>query len=492
MNAFFYWIYKICSYICKLLRYFGFKRKPPPVILRPTKTPKKVIAAYFSSDTPRSSQNLVEMNPKLITHLYYAFVEVHPDGSIALQDPHKAAMGNYPEKFIAIKRLNPNLKLIFSCIPKGNSFTVVAENKELRKAFVNNTIELLQIWNFDGLDLDWEYPKLHDKESYILLLMELKQRFNDYGYLLTAAVRAIPVYRESGYDVPKMSKYLDYINIMTYDYYGSWSTHTGFNSPLYPSSLDTQYERQYLNVEASVRNWIGAGAPPEKICIGIPFYGRTFTLKDELENGVHAPIVGAGKPPAVTYYKVITQYTNWTTVWDDEQKGIYKYNANQWIGYDDHKTIKAKVKFALDKDIAGVFVWHLGGDDMTGETSGLKQFLLCHIYTQMTSDRKTREAKEPSGIEPIQPTEPSIVIDTDPSYYEDPELMRTKDKTREPSKTSLEIAITPDKEATVSVSKPDSHTMVNVPNESDIMPGSNVEDAPSPRSNEETEKVLNV
>lgn len=76
---------------------------------------------------------------------------------------------------------------------------------------------------------------------------------------------------------------------MTYNYYGSWSAYTGQNSPLYASSIETAYEKTHLNVNVSVHNWIKAGAAPEKMNIGMAFYGRSYTLLNESIHGLHAP-----------------------------------------------------------------------------------------------------------------------------------------------------------------------------------------------------------
>lgn len=81
---------------------------------------------------------------------------------------------------------------------------------------------------------------------------------------------------------------------MTYDLYGPWSSYTGQNSALYPSSVESDWEKQYLNMQSSVNNWRNAGASSDKLIAGIPFYGHTFTLSNAGQHGLHAPISGAG------------------------------------------------------------------------------------------------------------------------------------------------------------------------------------------------------
>ena len=72
-----------------------------------------------------------------------------------------------------------------------------------------------------------------DKENFAALVKELSDEFRPKGLLLTAAVS--PSYKviDAGYDVPMLNKYLDIINVMTYDYYGHWDKKTGHVAPLY-------------------------------------------------------------------------------------------------------------------------------------------------------------------------------------------------------------------------------------------------------------------
>lgn len=90
---------------------------------------------------------------------------------------------------------------------------------------------------------------------------------------------------------------------MTYNFYGPWSNHTGQNSPLYPSSLDSNYERNNLNVNVSVTNWINAGASPKKINLGMAFYGRSYTIPNGTEPGLHVPFT-KGMCRVFTYRQV--------------------------------------------------------------------------------------------------------------------------------------------------------------------------------------------
>lgn len=92
---------------------------------------------------------------------------------------------------------------------------------------------------------------------------------------------------------------------MTYDYYGSWSQYTGFNSPLYANPIESDWEKKNLNIDVSYIQWLKSGASANKLIIGLGFYGRSFTLQDEKNHGVHAPIHGAGVDGGAPNYDVV-------------------------------------------------------------------------------------------------------------------------------------------------------------------------------------------
>lgn len=152
-----------------------------------------------------------------------------------------------------------------------------------------------------------------DKEGFAMLLEDLSTAFRSRGLLLSAAVSANRVIVDLAYDVPSLTEYLDWIAVMTYDYHTSWEGETGHIAPLsiYPGD-----STPHLNANYSVRYWLDKGAPPEKLVMGIPTYGQSFTLSETPRNtravpGLHAKVSGPGEPGKLTrsagflaYYEV--------------------------------------------------------------------------------------------------------------------------------------------------------------------------------------------
>ena len=99
----------------------------------------------------------------------------------------------------------------------------------------------MQQWNFDGLDIDYEYPVdvggvQTDKVGFTELLRELKAAMEPQGFELTIAVAAAPQKIDAGYEVAKISELVDAVHLMTYDMHGSWESYVDHHAPLYGNS----------------------------------------------------------------------------------------------------------------------------------------------------------------------------------------------------------------------------------------------------------------
>ncbi len=156
-----------------------------------------------------------------------------------------------------LRKYNPNLATLISIggwNEGSNKYSAMVSNAGSRATFVASVVEFLKKYELDGLDLDWyveiitltyskflqiillffrEYPAMKavndqdrtpgrdaDKADYISLLRELRAAFEPYGFILSAAVSAGKPTIDRAYDVPQVSKYLDIINLMCYDYHG--------------------------------------------------------------------------------------------------------------------------------------------------------------------------------------------------------------------------------------------------------------------------------
>jgi chitinase len=174
-----------------------------------------------------------KIDPRLCTHLYYAFANINiKTRSPSPFDEINETMGMY-EEFNRLKTKNRRMKTLLSlggATVNSTQFRMVFEPDRIRREFIRNTIKYLRKYRFDGLDLDWEFPETEtDRRIFSLLVHDYRLEFqneasltNRTRLLLTAAVAPYRPKIEAGYDIKEIALYLDYINLMTYDYHGSF------------------------------------------------------------------------------------------------------------------------------------------------------------------------------------------------------------------------------------------------------------------------------
>lgn len=105
-----------------------------------------------------------------------------------------------------------------------------------------------------------------DKENFAHFVQELHDALHPKGLLLTAAVSPSKRVIDAGYNVPKLAKYLDWINLMAYDYHGAWDKHAEHHAPLYarPHSEEFDPNDAIFNVNYTIGHWEKRGMPPHK------------------------------------------------------------------------------------------------------------------------------------------------------------------------------------------------------------------------------------
>ncbi|CAH1107644.1 unnamed protein product [Psylliodes chrysocephalus] len=325
------------------------------------------------------------LDPKLCTHILYAFVNLDISGNLTYQRKEVDIDKGMYKRVVSLKKINPALKVLLSVSGDKSIFSRVAMDDEKRQNLANSAVNFCKSFGFDGLDIDWEKPSEEDEDNFVDLLKDLRNALDEGGWLLSTAVYPYPY---SGYNATGITKYVHMLNVMCYNYYGPWSQYTGFNSPLFGSSIESDYEKRHLNIANSIKNWIEAGATKAKINVGIPFYGRTFTLVNPQDHGVHAPILGAGIPASPSYSTICTTFNNYTYVWDDEQKVPYKYYGSQWLTYENERSIAIKTKYIVSQNVGGIMIWQIGQDDMKGDC-GQKQGLLRIINDNLNVENIT-------------------------------------------------------------------------------------------------------
>lgn len=227
---------------------------------------------------------------------------------------------------------------------------------------------------FDGIDIDWEYPaacglgcgRPEDRENFTGLLAEFRKQLDAVrpGLLLSIAAPA-GIDKIRVIDPDKFHPSLNFINVMTYDFHGTWEPATNFHSPLYGSSNDpsTGDVRSY-NTDAALQAYMSRGVPASKLNIGIGFYGRGWSQVPNVSNGLYQPGVAA---PAKYEkgnedYKIL-KTLGWPSYVDPQSRAQWIFNGNTFWSFDTPVQITEKMSYAKSKGLGGAFFWEFNGDD---------------------------------------------------------------------------------------------------------------------------------
>ncbi|XP_049852511.1 probable chitinase 2 [Schistocerca gregaria] len=355
------------------------------------------------------------LDTDLCDHIIYTFVGIDPEtGKVRILDEY-LNIGNQDEytglrgflNFTDLKKKNPNLRTSLA-IGGWNqcslNYSIVSNDPTKRRNLIESAVSLLQEYNFDGFDLDWEYPSQRDGnpvdlENFNTLIREFREEFDKHGYYLSAAVGASNQAADLSYHVPSLSKYLDRIFVMAYDLHGSWDGVTGIHAPLYGTNAYDNMANETLAslyVDNCIRGWLNRGADPEKIGLGMPTYGKSFDLSDPNNHEIAAPaqsyggISGAytGEVGMMGYneYCESKETKDWTEVWDGEQIGIYAYTGRNWIGLDNEKSLCIKAKYAKDLKLGTTMIWSVETDDFRGICGPTKNPLISAIKDGLSAN----------------------------------------------------------------------------------------------------------
>ena len=323
--------------------------------------PRRVIGYFTSWRAGEDDQTSYLVNDipwKQLTHINYAFVSIGADGKVNIgdvNDPNNAAVGKtwngvevdpalgfkghfgalatYKEKF--------DVKTLISIggwaetgghfdtngdrVADGGFYTMTTNadgsiNHKAIQTFVDSAVEMMRKYKFDGLDIDYEYPTSmagagnpDDKEfsefrrpylmkSYHELMRVLREKVDMASekdrthYMLTIAAPSSG-YLLRGMETMEVAKYLDYVNIMSYDLHGAWNDHVGHNAALFDTGKDSELAAWnvygtkeyggigYLNTDWAYHYFRGS-MPAGRINIGVPYYTRGWQGVTGGDNGL--------------------------------------------------------------------------------------------------------------------------------------------------------------------------------------------------------------
>ncbi len=331
-----------------------------------------------------------------LTHINYAFANIN-NGEVVFDTSKIDGKNLTPkdiEALIRLKAKKPDLQILVSVggWAWSNGFSDAALSETSRLKFAKSCASFIDKYQLDGIDLDWEYPnqegagnihRTEDIQNFALLLQEVRKALdqlsannNNKHYLLTIATGADQAYIDNT-ELSEVSKHIDFLNIMTYDFYNGLHKTTGHHSNLRASSYP---EKDMNSVVNAVDMHLKAGVPANKINLGIPFYGRIWKGVQSVNDNIlfqTAETVGIG----IDYVDFCNDidHNGFVRYWDDVAKAPYLWNADEkiFISYEDEQSIQLKIQYLKEKGLSGVMFWEYCADNN-------QQLLNCvkkHLYS---------------------------------------------------------------------------------------------------------------
>ncbi len=355
-----------------------------------------------------------------LTHINFAFANIGSDYKVTVGDPYADLDKYYSAadsvdgvsdtwntgvlrgSFHQLKKLKaiyPEIKLLISVggWTWSDKFSQMAMTQAGRATFIQSCIDiyikgqfsstLSSPGLFDGIDIDWEYPGAagntnnyspEDTGNFTKLLSELRTALDTQGaidgkqYLLTIAAPGGEAKFEQ-IEIGNIHPYLDFINLMTYDFHGAWGSTTNFHSALKGTTDDPTWSAKFW-ADNAIEAWLAGGVPPEKLVLGVPFYGRGWTGVSPGPNGDGLFQAGSGAAPG-TYeagmedYKVLKDLIpTYNSYFHSEAEAFWIYDSGTGIfwSFDDTASMTNKMNYIKANDLGGAMFWELSGDDAQG------------------------------------------------------------------------------------------------------------------------------
>lgn len=275
-----------------------------------------------------------------------------------------------------LKRRNRHLKILLSIggWTYSSNFKQPASTPTGRATFARSAVDLVKNLGLDGLDIDWEYPASPSEAAdFVSLLQECREALDTYA----ATVPGNPHFEISvacpagaqnyeKLDIPGMDRYLDFWNLMAYDYAGSWDGTAGHQANLFPSSSNPTATP--FSTVGAIEYYVSKGVRADKIVLGMPLYGRAF----ENTEGIGKPYSGIGEgtwEKGVYDYKVLP--LEGAHEHDDHELGAsYCYHPDRktLVSYDTVGMARRKAEFVKERGLGGAMWWESSADKV-GEGS---------------------------------------------------------------------------------------------------------------------------
>lgn len=320
----------------------------------------KIIAYYTPSTGNIDNKTVAQLDQVIFSFLHLKGNE------LSFDEKEDSTSLSY---LTSLKKQNPDLEVLVSLGGWGGCETCseVFSTEKGREDFAQSVKEILQNFNADGIDLDWEYPavenfpghayKPEDKQNFTALVTVLRETLGE-DYEISFAAPGFDEFIQNSVEWEKVMPLMDNLNLMSYDMVHGGSPSTGHHTSLY-STTD-----QEMSADYSLKYLDSIGVPKEKIVLGSAFYARVWEEVDSINNGLAQP----GKFKEAVLFRDLDAYQEehpgFKRYYDTIAQAPYLYNAEKGLfaTFDDSLSIATKTKYALENGLGGIMFWQLSGD----------------------------------------------------------------------------------------------------------------------------------
>ncbi len=332
----------------------------------------------------------------------YAFFQPNANGTISGTDSwadenillgqNDWVQGGYiPNTSLVDLAHNAGVKVLISVggWTLSNYFPAIAANAAKRATFAHACVNLVSTYNLDGIDLDWEYPGYapnggtpQDATNFTVFLAQIRDSLTNYGIQHNKTMLLTSCFGASATNMANIQwnnvlPLIDAVNVMTYDFFGSWDNFTCHNAPLYAT---IQGDTSFNDSSTILRLLNQYGVPPGKINMGIPFYGRSNKTSSlpalyanalmQVDNSTFWEDDGAP-----LYYNIMLKQNLFTYHWDASCAVPYlsgNGSLHTFVSFDNEQSIALKAQFIVNHNLRGAIIWEITGDYIeTAAGSGL-------------------------------------------------------------------------------------------------------------------------
>jgi GH18 family chitinase len=358
---------------------------PPTALPMPAPTSSTHLIGYFTGIHKNSLAAGIPGG--LLTDIIYASIFISPEGRCVSLDPVQdqanfAALQQLKEKY-------PGFRILFTIGEARDlgTFSNASASAVARQTFAQSCVQFLQQNGLDGIDIDWEFPARgnqhpEERENFTAMLREFRNQLDAQGktdgqaYLLTIAAPA-GQNEAMGFELDKIQPLVDWINLMTYNFYDEKSITTNLDGALYPVQADPG--NKAYNDDAVVQAYLAGGIPANKLMLGVNFYGNAWKGVPAEQNGLYQTHEGPFDDPNVPQgtwniegkisYQLLQKYylsaPGWNTYWQEEAQTSWSYNGDQgvFVTHENVQSLTAKADYVTVKQLGGVMIWQIGADD---------------------------------------------------------------------------------------------------------------------------------